>query len=82
MSLQKRLENISKASASKFDDASKAIAQRAAQELKDSGILDRALGVGATAPAFALSGSQGDTVDSAALLRQGPLVLTFFRGHW
>lgn len=82
MSLQKRLDNIRKASASKFDDATVAIVQRAAHDLKTSGILDRALSTGAMAPSFALPGSAGAEVDSAKLLGQGPLVLTFFRGHW
>lgn len=38
--------------------------------------------VGESAPVFALSDATGTSVSSATLLRQGPLVLTFYRGLW
>ena len=54
----------------------------ATAELKDSGIDNRALGVGDPAPEFRLFNQDHLEVDSADLLRQGPLVVSFFRGHW
>jgi len=55
---------------------------RATEELRRSGQAERALGVGARAPAFALPNQDGQIVSSADLLAGGPLVIGFFRGHW
>lgn len=55
---------------------------RATAELRASGAADRAIGVGDTAPAFELKGSHGDSVSSEALLRKGPLIVSFYRGIW
>ena len=41
-----------------------------------------ALGIGDRAPDFALPGVDGETVRLADLLKQGPVVLTFYRGAW
>lgn len=56
--------------------------QRATAELIASGATQRALKAGDRAPAFTLSDAEGNTVSSATLLAQGPLVLTFYRGVW
>jgi len=55
---------------------------RATAELIASGQADRAKKVGDLAPSFTLNDQDGRTVDSTALLKQGPLVLTFYRGVW
>ena len=55
---------------------------RATVELKASGIENTALKVGDRAPEFSLVNQDHVTVNSADLLRQGPIVLSFFRGHW
>lgn len=55
---------------------------RATAELKASGAEGRALKVGDDAPSFALFNQDHVEVSSAELLRQGPLVVSFFRGHW
>jgi hypothetical protein len=55
---------------------------RATAELKASGIEDRALKVGDRAPSFTLFNQDHVQVSSANLLREGPLVVSFFRGHW
>lgn len=55
---------------------------RATDELKRSGLADHALKVGEQAPQFVLSDPQGKEVSSAALLRKGPLVVSFYRGFW
>jgi hypothetical protein len=55
---------------------------RATAELKASGIEDRALKVGDRAPSFTLFNQDQVEVSSAELLRLGPLVVSFFRGHW
>jgi hypothetical protein len=55
---------------------------RATAELKASGIEDRALKAGDRAPSFTLFNQNHIEVSSAELLRRGPLVVSFFRGHW
>ena len=55
---------------------------RATAALKASGAEDRALKIGDPAPRFTLLNQDAIPVSSADLLRQGPLVVTFFRGHW
>jgi hypothetical protein len=55
---------------------------RATAELKVSGIQDAALKVGDRAPSFTLFNQDHVQVASNYLLREGPLVVSFFRGHW
>jgi hypothetical protein len=55
---------------------------RATEDLRRAGLAERALKVGDVAPAFELTNQDGELVRSADLLAQGPLVITFFRGHW
>jgi len=58
------------------------IMHRATDELIASGAADRAKQVGDAAPAFKLDDADGNTVSSDALLAQGPLIVTFYRGVW
>ena len=55
---------------------------RATAELKASGIESRALKIGDRAPDFALFNQDHVEVSSKDLLRKGPMVVSFFRGHW
>jgi peroxiredoxin len=55
---------------------------RATAELKASGIEDHALTVGDRAPNFTLFNHDHVQVSSNDLLRDGPVVVSFFRGHW
>ncbi|MEV6766749.1 peroxiredoxin-like family protein [Streptomyces sp. NPDC051105] len=59
-----------------------ALKARAARELAESHQAKRALAVGARAPHFSLPSATGRTVALEALLSQGPVVLTFYRGAW
>jgi hypothetical protein len=58
------------------------IFHRATEELRQSGLAERALKNGDRAPAFILNNQDGNSISSAELLAKGPLVITFFRGHW
>jgi len=82
MSLQDKLNAYKAEFESKAPPEKLAIMHRATEDLRRSGILDRVLQVGATAPEFVLPNWRGDKINSAELLRQGPLVLTFYRGIW
>jgi peroxiredoxin len=55
---------------------------RATAELMASGAATRALNVGDEAPVFILKDPEGNAVSSFEQLKQGPLVVTFYRGVW
>ena len=55
---------------------------RATDDLRRSRLAEHALKVGDPAPAFELATQDGALVRSAKMLARGPLVVTFFRGHW
>jgi hypothetical protein len=55
---------------------------RATAELKESGIESRALTIGDRAPDFTLFNQHHVEMSSKDLLRQGPMIISFFRGHW
>jgi hypothetical protein len=85
--LQSRLDEFKKAlesGAPPYNAPREAIEtmHRATAELKASGLEDRALKVGDRAPEFSLFNQDHVQVNSAELLRHGPLVVSFFRGHW
>lgn len=52
------------------------------RHLKDTGVGQGALAVGDVCPEFALANAEGRLVNSADLIAQGPLVLSFYRGKW
>ncbi|OMQ27352.1 alkyl hydroperoxide reductase [Serratia oryzae] len=56
--------------------------RRGNDELIASGIAGNALSAGDIAPHFILQDAQGNTVSSAQLLSQGPLIVSFYRGRW
>jgi peroxiredoxin len=55
---------------------------RATAELIESGAAQRAKKAGDVAPEFSLRDPEGNVVNSVALLKHGPLVLSFYRGVW
>lgn len=58
------------------------INERTVESLRASGLVERALQPAAQAPVFTLPDQSGKLVSSAALLAQGPLIVSFFRGRW
>jgi peroxiredoxin len=54
----------------------------ATKELSESGVVERALKVGDSAPDFMLSNAQGKPVRLQTLLKSGPVVVVFYRGGW
>ena len=55
---------------------------QAVDELRASGASARVVKVGDKAPDFVLPNADERPVDSRALLAQGPLIVTFYRGRW
>ena len=80
--LQDRLNRMRAASKEKMPDDVVATMAAATESLRASGILDRIPAEGSALPGFQLPDTNGTVVDSAALLGRGPLVVTFYRGHW
>jgi hypothetical protein len=86
-SLQSRLDEFKRAfesGAPPYNAPQEAIEtmHRATAELRGSGIEQQALKAGDRAPSFILFNQDHVQVSSNDLLRQGPLVISFFRGHW
>jgi peroxiredoxin len=52
------------------------------QQLRDGAISKTMLKVGDRAPSIVLADAKGEMVDVAALLKQGPVIVTFYRGGW
>ncbi len=53
-----------------------------AEELARSGIAERSLGDDGEAPDFELPDAKGKSVRFSELLKEGPVVLSFYRGGW
>ncbi len=86
-SLKDRLEEFKRtfeSGAPPYNATREAVAtmHRATAELKASGMEDRALKVGDRAPSFTLFNQDHVLATSTDLQREGPLVVSFFRGHW
>ena len=82
MGLQRRLDAIRQGFEAQAGEATVAVMHGATDALTASGQAERARGEGDVAPDFDLESSSGGRVDLAALRAKGPVVLTFFRGHW
>ena len=85
--LQDRLDEFKKAfesGAPPYNAPPEAIEtmHRPTAELKASDIEEHALKVGDRAPSFTLFNQDHVQVASTDLLREGPVVLSFFGGHW
>lgn len=80
--LQDQLDEITSRTRTLVQPERLAIGERSIEELFATGIEQRILPVGATAPEFALPDFSGKLVRSSDLLALGPLIVTFFRGRW
>ncbi|MGA2571506.1 MAG: peroxiredoxin-like family protein [Terracidiphilus sp.] len=80
--LQDQLDEITANTRNLVQPERMAVSDRAVEDLFASGIEEKILPVGATAPEFTLNDSSGRPVRLADLLPFGPLVLNFFRGRW
>ena len=81
--LQDQLDAITARTRSLVQPERLALSETATAELFASGIEDRVLPVGVSAPSFALDDARtGRPIHSGDLLALGPLVIKFFRGRW
>ena len=82
MTLKAKIDAFKKDFVAKAPPEALALMQRATEDLQHSGILDRAVQVGAPAPDFQLANTEGVDVALEALRGRGPMVLSFYRGRW
>ena len=81
--LQDKLDEITQNTRKLVQADRLAVSEQAIAELFETGIEDRVLPIGSTAPSFALQDAVSNkTVRSTDLLALGPLVINFFRGRW
>ena len=82
MQLQPRLDRIRRGFEKQAPPEVLAVMHQVTRDLAASGILDRVAREGEPAPRFELENTRGIRVGLEDLLARGPVVLTFFRGHW
>ena len=82
MGLQDKLDEYKKSFLEKAPPEAVQIMQRATEDLKNSGILDKIIKAGESAPEFSLPDENGNLVELNNLLAQGPVVISFYRGQW
>ena len=76
------LDEVRQASASKFTDEKKKIYADGISSVANSGVLDSALKVGDKANNFTLKNALNESVTLYNELKNGPVVLTWYRGGW
>ncbi len=82
MSLTDDLAHLSAHNRSMLPEDTQNIMEQAGIDLINSGISDRALQAGDTIPRIILPNATGQLIDVQALLKSGPVVLSFYRGVW
>lgn len=82
MNLKQELSRERDRGSSALDTPTVALMNRVNDSLRAPEIIGRAVAERDRAPNFRLPNAQGGSVELYALLRQGPVVLTFYRGQW
>jgi len=82
MNLNEKLKSRKMQFESKLPKETVVVMHRVTDDLRKSGIAERALKKGDKLPAFALPDGDGVIISSQDLLSRGPLVLSFYRGYW
>ena len=82
MILQEKLDAQRSAFDKKAPKEALDIMHRAMDDLRNSGITDRILKIGDTAPDFELTNAAGQPIRLQNLIDNGPLVVSFYRGKW
>jgi len=82
MTLTEQLKEYADNSATRIPDAAQGIMRSAIDELETTDILENATKTGDQFPAFTLPNAEGTPVALEGLLKEGKVVLTFYRGGW
>ncbi len=82
MILQERLDTQRSQFEKKAPKEALDIMHRATEDLRNSGMMDLIHKIGDAAPDFELKNAFGQSILSTNLLKDGPLVVSFYRGKW
>jgi hypothetical protein len=82
LSLTDELQQLGDRLRNQIPDDHYQVIAKAIQDLTDSGLTASAIREGDLAPDFALPDALGVQVSLGELLRNGPVVLSFYRGGW
>ncbi len=82
LTLTRKLELMKAASSIQIPADKKKIMQEAVEELRTSHLAQKALKAGRLMPDFSLPDSNGGMVKLKDLLKDGPVILAFYRGSW
>jgi peroxiredoxin len=82
MTLRQEIENFVKETAGRIPPQVLTQLQQSIDDVKKSGISERARGVGDLAPAFSLPNAAGKSVALTDLIANGPVIISFYRGIW
>ena len=82
MKLQEKLDAYKRGFLKNVPEDALKIMHRATDDLQNSGIMETVVKVGDPAPDFSLENIDGKTVRLTDVLKEGPVVLSFYRGKW
>ena len=82
VTLQDQLNQLKTSFEEKAPPEALEVMHRATSDLRNSGILDRVLRIGDTAPEFELENTRGEWIRLKDILSDHLVVLTFYRGKW
>ena len=82
MSLTEQLAQRREAARKHIPSDKLSVMDRATNDLERSGITESCLKEGDTAPDFVLQNAVGEWVSLTKLVKDGPVVLSFYRGGW
>lgn len=80
--LQQQLDALQRDAVARRSPEVVAALKQAVDDLVRSGIAERSLKTGDTAPDFELANEVGNPFRLSAALAKGPVVVTFYRGAW
>jgi peroxiredoxin len=80
--VRKEIEAFRKDAASKTSSEVLKAVDEGVEGIRKSGVVEKALKVGDKAPDFELPNASGKPVQLSALLENGPVVVTWYRGAW
>ena len=80
--VSKEIEAFRKDAADKTPPEGKKAVEEGIEGIRKSGVVEKALKVGDKAPDFELPGASGKPVKLSSLLKDGPAVVTWYRGGW
>ena len=80
--LTKQLQDLRAIEREQVGAKNSALFRTSIDDLSRSGIIQRALQVGGTAPAFSLVNQSGEEISLSDCLANGPAIVSFYRGGW